>query len=378
MSNFPTLADEAEMDRQALLKSSQESTSSTTISNINITSSSSQIRVFVVRHAERADECGKAEKLMRQKSAEKKAQNSIHRADSLLTENGLSQAQLCAQVVRQRIPLPVGEISEKDLPVIYTSPLCRCAQTASYLAQEFQVPIRPIASLGQCALAIQRAGLPLAVSSIYQSSEALSRICNNNIGFLDRIDDINHNFLQGVEHLVFEELQRNKEEKRDVIIVAHREAFYGQLFQRTGEKLPYKPPYCCIGEFVVSSVDQDTSTNSIAQMNDEQLSHHLDNQTKSSNNRTLTTARQKKLASNKHSEQHIGNKDLLWQLVEFDVGYTVQNLKPAPTTGPTSGYPRAKTRTFNQVGLAAQESLNQKQVKDAADQKKQPLLFSTP
>ena len=120
------------------------------------------------------------------------------------------------------------------------------------LAQEFQVPIRPIASLGQCALAIQRAGLPLAVSSIYQSSEALSRICNNNIGFLDRIDDINHNFLQGVEHLVFEELQRNKEEKRDVIIVAHREAFYGQLFQRTGEKLPYKPPYCCIGEFVVS------------------------------------------------------------------------------------------------------------------------------
>ena len=85
MSNFPTLADEAEMDRQALLKSSPESTSSTTISNINLTSSTSQIRVFVVRHAERADECGKAEKLMRQKSAEKKAQNSIHRADSLLT-----------------------------------------------------------------------------------------------------------------------------------------------------------------------------------------------------------------------------------------------------------------------------------------------------
>ena len=180
------LKEEEEMDKQALMAAeTMEQSIPFTPSPFTPSPTAPAVRVFVVRHAERADECGRDEKALRQASAEKKTNNPIHRADSLLTEKGLAQAGLCAQVLRQRIP-------NNDDVVVYTSPLCRCAQTASAISCEFNVPVRPVASLGQCALAIRRAGLKRAIDNIYQPSESLSRICNGAVEFQDRVDDVNH------------------------------------------------------------------------------------------------------------------------------------------------------------------------------------------
>ena len=313
--NGPSLKEEEEMDKQALMEAAKTIEHSTTPFASSPTAPA--VRVFVVRHAERADECGRDEKALRQASAEKKSNNPIHRADSLLTENGLAQAGLCAQVLRQRIP-------NNDNVVVYTSPLCRCAQTASAISREFNVPVRPVASLGQCALAIRRAGLQRAIDNIYQPSESLSRICNGAVEFQDRIDDVNHDFVQGVEHLVLHEMHMDGSETmeendgagrgaRDVIIVAHREAFYGELYARTKRKLPYKPPYCAIGEFMVVE----------------------------------------KSGGGGGGGSGGGGVGLEWHLIEFDVGYTVPTVEKIAA----KKYARTIDRSFDSVGIAAHKVL---------------------
>ena len=311
------LKEEEEMDKQALMAAeTMEQSIPFTPSPFTPSPTAPAVRVFVVRHAERADECGRDEKALRQASAEKKTNNPIHRADSLLTEKGLAQAGLCAQVLRQRIP-------NNDDVVVYTSPLCRCAQTASAISCEFNVPVRPVASLGQCALAIRRAGLERAIDNIYQPSESLSRICNGAVEFQDRVDDVNHDFVQGVEHLVLNELHVDGSQKmeendgaggggpRDVIIVAHREAFYGNLFKLTNRKLPYKPPYCAIGEFMVVE----------------------------------------------KSGGGGGGGGLEWHLIEFDVGYTVPQLEKSAA----KKYARTIDRSFDSVGIAAHKVFSLRQ-----------------
>jgi broad specificity phosphatase PhoE len=345
---FPSLADEAEMDRLAL---EAAAASTPTVLSANSSSTTAKtIRIFVVRHGERADETSKIQRQMRQKSAENKAQQPIHRADSLLTATGLQQAQLCAKVLRQRI----GE----NAVVLYCSPLCRCAQTASPIAAEFQTPVQPVASLGQCALAIRRAGLIKAVSSVYQPSDALERICDGEAVFVERIDDIELNFLQGVEFLCREELMRVVGKRREIIIVAHREAFYGDLFKRTGEVLPYKPPYCCIGEFIVSLLQP------VIEEEDEDEDEEKEEKD-TSFTPTPTSAKggkgdAKKPKLTKAERRVLQEKQggaLRWDLVTFDVGYTTKTVKPPPSTGPTSGYPRASNRSFDGVGQAAMAAL---------------------
>ena len=349
------------MDRIALQQAAQitEDPTSTTTT----TSSPATIRVFVVRHAERADECSQSEKLLRQKSAEEKAQHSIHRVDSLLTLRGLQQAELCAQVLRQRCSLPSHHIT-----TVFTSPLLRCAQTAAAIANEFKVPVQPVASLGQCALAISRAGLETAISSIYQQSTALTRVCatcEEEAVFLERVDDVENAFLQGVENLVLQELRKREEEeeeeeekkeekegeeeesRRDIIIVAHREAFYGALFKRTGRKLPYKPPYCCIGEFEVVKREKE---------------------------REEKEERENEMQGGKGGKGAVDNHSSLlqWRLVEYDVGYEVTKLKPSPKNG--SKFPRAE-RCLNDVGTAAQTKHNEN--KQTGDKKTTPRVVTT-
>ena len=195
------------------------------------------------------------------------------------------------------------------------------------------MPVQPVASLGQCALAIRRAGLHRACANIYQTSDSLARLCNASVEFRERIDDVCHDFLQGVERLTWNELQRGKDQQRNVIVVAHREAFYGELYKRTGEALPYKPPYCVIGEFLVAKQEPAAAGKG-----------GNSGGTSSGETKTMDGDGGRSTPPPKNKVDH-----LAWHLVEFDVGYSAD----FPTEFTGSRFPKVN-RTLNVLGKAAQ------------------------
>eukprot|EP00946_MAST-07B_sp_MAST-7B-sp1_P003950 g3950.t1 len=232
---------------------------------------SDRIRVWVVRHAERADEQGAEVRMMRQRSAESKCGSKIHRADPLLTLNGLQQARVAGKLLKAKLK---GHKVD-----IFTSPLLRCAQTASIICEELQhgedMAVHPISGLGSCALAIKNRGLPYAIENIFQSSPSISSVCDGRVRMSVRDDRIDANFITCMDRLARNAMGKGTltgnssgtdpdmgasadsrsdlltptRLNNDIICVTHREAFYGNFFKQTRARLPYKPPYCCIGEF---------------------------------------------------------------------------------------------------------------------------------
>jgi hypothetical protein len=224
------------------------------------------IRVWVVRHSERADEQGAEVRMMRQRSAEKKCGRKIHRADPLLTASGLDQARVAGKLLRAKLD---------GRPVqLFTSPLLRCAQTAAVICEELQagdedIAVHPVSGLGSCALAIQNRGLPESIKRVYQPTRAISAVCGGRLRIAARDDALDATFVASMDRIARGALEKSVASGagakavssssslpiRDIVCVTHREAFYGPFFQRTGGILPYKPPYCCIGEFTYDGRD---------------------------------------------------------------------------------------------------------------------------
>ena len=255
------LAQEAEMDIAAISAASAAAQPQVVVES-TLANTEEKIRVWVVRHSERADEQGKKMQKQMQRSAEQKCGHRIHRADSLLTTRGIHLARVAGKLLNSKL---------NGRPVtVFTSPLLRCAQTAALLRQEItdetENIIYPVSGLGSCALAINRKGLKASIAQVYQSSESICAVCDRAVRVAARDDTIDTSFVACMDRVATQMVGRrfqpasdddrstgisiSTSSTRDVICVTHREAFYGEFFLRSGAILPYKPPYNCIAEFL--------------------------------------------------------------------------------------------------------------------------------
>jgi broad specificity phosphatase PhoE len=111
--------------------------------------------LWLVRHAERMDEVERYRGLW---------EHEHHPWDPPITAVGIQQAQHTSEALAH---LPVV--------ALYCSPLLRCIQTAIPLANQYQLPIRIVPGLGECAKLIRMAGLHHYRSAFWQADDLLRR-----------------------------------------------------------------------------------------------------------------------------------------------------------------------------------------------------------
>lgn len=135
----------AALGRRAMLAEGGEAARAAggTVPSASASATAPVCEVFLVRHAERADEAP-------QHAA--RAPVDLPWWDPPITERGVDQARHAANQL-------VAEHQESPFRLVYASPCVRTVQTASYIATTLGVPICLAPGLASCAAAIARMGI---------------------------------------------------------------------------------------------------------------------------------------------------------------------------------------------------------------------------
>lgn len=211
--------------------------------------SRSLIRVWVVRHAERADEAGRGVLASEECSIDEKLRAALfnpkvsrHKTlDPPLTCRGLDQATMAgSKLVAHGV----------CAPVIFCSAMLRTSQTAIKIATALNRV--PDGGEGSGMTKIQRSYGLAACTSVpkqgFMSNEHISAISEGSapLSSLLPLDEERMPFLMAMEHAV---RRVRAEGKHDVVVVTHREGIR-DMFQETGrEGVILKPPYASITLF---------------------------------------------------------------------------------------------------------------------------------
>jgi broad specificity phosphatase PhoE len=199
---------------------------------------SSKHRLFLVRHAQRADEAPPGAPV--HTSAGQRPAESHDWHDPPITELGAEQAACAARHI-------VRTLSEKHkFTAVYASPYTRCIQTAYPLAKLLNVPLAVEPALGVCAASfvrMKRSGkYPVTPSSLEELTRWMSDIP---VEVLGTLADCKEDIVPALERIV----GRSAASSNNVTLaVTHREGIR-TLDAICGEKEIMSTPYCVVHEY---------------------------------------------------------------------------------------------------------------------------------
>jgi len=206
--------------------------------------------VTVVRHGERVDETTGDEFGQWISTVER------HRAfDPPLTTNGYKQAEDAAKLLFKHTK--TIEPQSPPFDVIFCSPTLRCFGTASRFSQQFNIPIKIVPALGECAAALRiRRGtghwnslLQLEqLQKLHPQASVVPMTVEQAAEFKAKTGSCFIDYQ--TQETCIGKLIDGRER---VLIVTHREAIRDLNTIKVGQAERLSTPYCCIARFTCTN-----------------------------------------------------------------------------------------------------------------------------